>query len=157
MVKTQQATFGMGCFWQPDLLFSKLPGVLSVKVGYMGGDEKKFPKPSYEQVCSDETGYVEVVHIEFTGKYDSILDTFWNNHNPTTLNRQGPDIGNQYKSVIFYYDMEQKKLAESSMKKAQKKWDKPIVTEIRKSSTFFPAEEYHQKYLEKRGMTRCHF
>jgi len=165
-MKTQKATFGMGCFWGPELIFSKLKGVVSASVGYMGGDEKEYPNPSYKQVCSHRTGYVEIVHIEFDSNktsYRSLLDVFWKRHNPTTPNRQGFNIGNQYRSVIFYHTIQQKKEAEKSKKEAQKELtpkktlfgSKKIVTEITKAKTFFKAEEYHQKYLEKRGKKTC--
>ena len=149
----------MGCFWQPDVVFSKFPGVLKTTVGYMGGDEKKFPNPTYEQVCTNKTGYAEVIQIEFDEKKISnsgLLKIFWNNHNPTTLNRQGNDVGSQYRSAIFYHDGKQKDEAEKSKKEIQKNFSKPIVTEITKAGKFFPAEDYHQKYLEKRGLESCH-
>ncbi|HLC32433.1 MAG TPA: peptide-methionine (S)-S-oxide reductase MsrA [Candidatus Nanoarchaeia archaeon] len=154
----QQATFGAGCFWGVEETFRKLTGVLTTAVGYMGGKTKN---PTYEQVCSDKTGHVEVVQIEYEDeqvKYEQLLDVFFANHNPTTLNRQGPDEGSQYRSVIFYYTPEQKKIAEESKKKLEKngKWKSPIVTEIVPASTFYRAEEYHQKYLQKRGAKSCH-
>lgn len=153
------ATFAMGCFWQPDLLFSKIPGVIKTEVGYIGGDEKEYPKPTYEQVCTGETGYAEAVQITFNNKkttYEKLLQVFWDNHNPTTMNRQGPDFGEQYRSAIFYHSPAQKKAAELTKKKKQKTLEKEIVTEITKAGTFFPAEDYHQKYLEKRGLESCH-
>lgn len=156
------ASFGMGCFWQPDLIFSKMlnVGIVKVEVGYMGGDEKRFPKPTYEQVCSGRSGYAEIVHVTFDDKktgYGELLNIFWKNHNPTTINRQGPDIGSQYRSVIFYYNKEQEKKAKETKKKMQKSLgDGKIVTEIVKAGKFFSAEEYHQKYLEKHGMQSCH-
>lgn len=156
--KTEVATFGMGCFWKPDLLFSKLDYVKEAEVGYMGGDEEKFPNPTYEQVCFRDTGYAEVVNIEFEGglaAYKKLLTLFWKNHNPTTKNRQGPDVGTQYRSVIFYHNLKQKKAAIESREKMQKKFTEQIVTEIAPAKTFFKAEEYHQKYLEKRGMQTC--
>ena len=160
MTKTETAIFGMGCFWKPELLFSEIEGILSTKVGYIGGDEEKYPNPTYEQVCSNETGYIESILIEFNPKiisYEEILEIFWKNHNPTTANRQGPDIGTQYKSAIFYNSPNQKKIAEKSKEEIQKKYeDKKVVTEIRKAETFFPAEDYHQKYLEKSGLKSCH-
>ena len=154
----QQATFGAGCFWGVEETFRKLTGVLTTAVGYMGGKTKN---PTYEQVCSDKTGHVEVVQIEYEDeqvKYEQLLDVFFANHNPTTLNRQGPDEGSQYRSVIFYYTPEQKKIAEESKKKLEKngKWKSPIVTEIVPASTFYRAEEYHQKHLQKRGAKSCH-
>lgn len=155
----EKATFAMGCFWQPDILFSKARGVKKAVVGYIGGNEKKFPAPTYEQVCNLETGYAEAVEIEFNPKqtsYEELLSLFWRNHNPTTLNRQGPDVGSQYRSEIFYHSEEQRKEAEKSKKEFQKTLSKPIVTAISKAGKFFPAEEYHQKYLEKRGLESCH-
>ncbi len=154
----ESATFAMGCFWSPDLLFSKVPGVAKVEVGYIGGDEKKYPSPTYEQVCSNKTGYAEAVQVTFNPKkldYNALLDLFWTNHNPTTMNRQGFDIGSQYRSAIFFHSAAQKKLAEASKKKYQKKFERKIATQITKAKTFFPAEDYHQKYLEKRGKTSC--
>lgn len=154
-----KATFAMGCFWQPDVLFAKLPGVVKTTVGYIGGDEKKFPRPTYEQVCTGRTGYAEAIQIEFDEKkvsYEELLKIFWSNHNPTTLNQQGPDVGEQYRSAVFYHDAKQRALAEKMKAVAQKKWNKPIVTEIIKAATFFPAEDYHQKYLQKRGLESCH-
>ena len=157
-MKKQVAIFAMGCFWSPDLLFSKVPGVISVEVGYTGGDEKKYPNPTYEQVCSNRSGYTEAIRVEFDSDkldYNALLDLFFQNHNPTTKNRQGLDIGSQYRSEIFYTTEEQKKKAQEAKKKYQKDWEKPIVTEITSAKTFFPAEEYHQKYLEKRGKNSC--
>lgn len=156
---TQLATFALGCFWQPEVLFNKVKGVIKTQVGYIGGDEKKYPNPTYEQVCTDKTGYAEAIEIEFDSKqvtYQELLDLFWHNHNPTTLNKQGPDIGSQYRSEIFYHSLNQKKQAEVSKAKLQKTLVRPIVTKITQSSKFFPAEEYHQKYLEKRGLESCH-
>lgn len=157
-MKKEVATFAMGCFWSPDLLFSKVSGVLKTEVGYIGGDEKKFPNPTYEQVCTNKTGYAEAVQVTFDSEkidYDKLLDLFWQNHNPTTLNRQGADVGTQYRSAIFYHSASQKKKAIESREKYQKKFSKPIVTEIVSAGKFFPAEDYHQKYLEKRGMESC--
>ena len=166
MKKIEKATFAMGCFWKPQLLFDKIKGVVKTEVGYMGGDEKEYSNPSYKQVCSDKTGYAEVLQIEFNPKevsYKNLLDIFWGNHNPTSLNRQGLDFGTQYRSAIFYYNDKQKKLAEKSKIERQKKLNskrtlfgfKKIVTQIVKSGTFFRAEEYHQKYLEKNRRAVC--
>ncbi len=160
-MREEKACFGAGCFWGVELLFSKTEGVLSAKSGYMGGDEGKYPNPSYEQVCSDETGYAEVVEVKFDSdkiKYKDLVKIFFENHNPTTLNRQGPDYGSQYRSVIFYYDNSQKEIAEKIKADYQKMIGKErtIVTQISKAGTFFEAEEYHQKYLEKKGITSCH-
>ncbi|MEM0466250.1 MAG: bifunctional methionine sulfoxide reductase B/A protein [Candidatus Thermoplasmatota archaeon] len=155
--KTEQATFGAGCFWHVEETFRKIPGVLKTTVGYMGGS---LQNPTYEDVCTDRTGHAEVVHLEFDPtviSYEQLLDVFWSIHDPTTKNRQGPDTGTQYRSVIFYHTSEQKKIAEQSLQKIEqaKKYARPIVTEITAASTFYPAEEYHQKYLMKRGLSRC--
>ena len=155
-LKTQEAMFAMGCFWNPDILFSKLKGVKEVKVGNSGG---KIKNPTYEQVCSGVTEHAEVVKIWFNGtkiSYKELLDIFWKSHNPTTLNSQGPDFGTQYRSAIFYFDDKQKKEALFSLKKAQKEWKNKIVTEILPAKEFYEAEDYHQKYLEKHGSESCH-
>ena len=144
--------FGAGCFWGVEYNFSKLEGVVEVVSGYSGG---KTSNPTYEQVCSNSTEHAEVVLIEFDESiisYEALLDSFWKKHNPTTLNRQGPDIGNQYRSAIFYYDNEQRNLAQKSLDKLQQKLDRKIVTEITKADTFWKAEEYHQKYFEKHNI-----
>ena len=146
----QKATFAMGCFWKPDEIFSKTKGVSKVIVGYTIC--KKDGKVTYEQVCSGETGCAESVTMEFDPKiisYHKLLDVFWENHNPTTKNRQGVDVGSQYRSAIMYNNEEQKKIAIASKEKWQKKFDSPIVTEIVSASEFHKAEEYHQKYYEK--------
>ena len=160
-MKEETACFGAGCFWGVELLFSKTKGVISTKAGYMGGDEKKYPNPNYEEVCTDETGYAEVVEIKYDSDkigYEDLLKIFFENHNPTILNRQGPDLGTQYRSVVFFYDSEQEKLAEKIKKEYQKMIgnEKVIVTQIIRASKFYPAEEYHQKYLEKKGIESCH-
>ncbi|MFC7442244.1 peptide-methionine (S)-S-oxide reductase MsrA [Laceyella putida] len=152
------ATFGAGCFWGVEETFRKLPGVLNTVVGYMGGTKEN---PTYEEVCTDKTGHAEVVQVEFDPaeiRYEELLDVFWNNHNPTTLNRQGPDVGTQYRSVIFYHDEEQKRIAEASKQQMDQsgRWKNPIVTQVEPASTFWRAEEYHQRYLQKRGMDSCH-
>jgi peptide-methionine (S)-S-oxide reductase len=154
---TEQAMFGAGCFWGVEETFRNLQGVTSTAVGYAGGTTEN---PSYEDVCSDETGHAEVVHLEFDPSqisYDQLLDVFWSNHNPTTLNRQGPDVGTQYRSVIFYYSLEQKAAAEASKQKlaASGKFNRPIVTQIEPAPNFWRAEEYHQRYLAKRGQSHC--
>lgn len=157
--KKEIATFAMGCFWNPQLIFSETPGVKKVTVGYTGGDQKRYPHPTYKQVCSDKTGFAEAVEIEYDSKkitYKKLLEIFWKNHNPTQINRQGFDFGTQYRSTIFYHTSKQKEEAESSKKALQKKLDKPIVTQIIKAKTFFKAEDYHQDYLKKRGMKSCH-
>lgn len=150
-----KATFGAGCFWHVEDLLSKTNGVKSTAVGYSGG---QLPNPSYEEVCTDKTGHAEVVEVEYDPKeisFEDLLDVFWNNHNPTTLNRQGPDVGIQYRSAIFYHNDEQKEVAEKSKEELEKsgKFDKPIVTQIVPASTFYKAEEYHQKYFKKHGFS----
>jgi len=154
----EKATFGAGCFWGVESEFQKLRDITKTTVGYMGGN---FENPTYEDVCTDKTGHVEVVQIEYDPlkiNYEKLLDVFWNVHDPTQKNRQGPDVGTQYKSVIFYHNEKQKKLAEESKKKLEKskKYNKPIATEIIQAKTFYPAEEYHQSYFKKHGMTGCH-
>jgi peptide-methionine (S)-S-oxide reductase len=152
---TEKATFGAGCFWGVEETFRKLKGVTSTAVGYAGGTKEK---PTYEDVCSDETGHAEVVQVEFDPsqiRYDELLDVFWSNHNPTTLNRQGPDIGTQYRSVIFYHSPEQKTAAEESKIRMCSHFNRPIVTQIEPARKFWRAEEYHQRYLEKRGQSHC--
>lgn len=148
-------TFGAGCFWHVEEDFRKVKGVIKTTVGYMGG---KFKNPTYENVCSDNTGHAEVCQVEFDPKiisYERLLNIFWKMHNPTQLNRQGFDIGNQYRSVIFYYNEKQKKLALKSKEKEQKKYDLEIVTKIVPAMTFYKAEGYHQKYLMKRNLKIC--
>ena len=148
----KKAMFGAGCFWGVEYNFSKLDGVSEVVSGYSGG---KTSNPTYEQVCSNSTEHAEVVMIDYDEtviSYEDLLDSFWKKHDPTTLNRQGLDIGNQYRSAIFYYDEEQKELAQKSLDEFQKKLNKKIVTEITKADTFWKAEEYHQKYFEKHNI-----
>jgi peptide-methionine (S)-S-oxide reductase len=152
------ATFGAGCFWGVEEIFRRVPGVIDTAVGYMGGTTEN---PTYEEVCTDKTGHAEVVQVEYNPEqvsYEELLDVFWNNHNPTTLNRQGPDVGTQYRSVIFYHTEEQRRLAEKSKEELDKsgRWKDPIVTEIAPANTFWRAEEYHQRYLQKRGLDSCH-
>ncbi len=156
--KTQLATFGAGCFWGVELVFRKIKGVVSTAVGYSGGKTKN---PGYNEVCSDTTGHAEVVQLEYDPKqvsYDKLLDVFWNNHNPTQVNRQGPDFGSQYRSVIFYHDEKQKQEAIKSKQKLEQsgKFKKKIATEIVLFKEFYKAEEYHQQYLEKKGLFGCH-
>jgi peptide-methionine (S)-S-oxide reductase len=151
------ASFAAGCFWGVEQTFSKIPGVLKTSVGYTGGT---LAYPSYEQVCSGNTRHAEAIQIEFDPKivsYEQLLAVFWEVHNPTTLNRQGPDIGSQYRSAIFYHNEQQKYIAENSKKEEQNsgKRPHPIVTEISPASIFYPAEEYHQKYYEKQGGGYC--
>ena len=149
----EQTTFAAGCFWGVETAYQSVPGVLSTAVGFMGGD---FENPTYEDVCIKNTNHAEVVHIEYDPdqvSYEQLLNIFWKTHNPTTLNRQGPDLGTQYRSAIFYHNDKQKQIALRS-KKEQNSTDRfkgKIVTEITKASDFYRAEEYHQKYLKKQG------
>ncbi len=153
-----KATFGAGCFWGVEEDFRKVPGVTATAVGYSGGT---LANPTYEDVCSDRTGHAEVVQVEYDPaktSYDSLLDVFWNGHNPTQLNRQGPDVGTQYRSVIFFHTPEQEAAARASRERLAKsgKFARPIVTEISPAQPFWRAEEYHQRYFEKRGGGSCH-
>jgi peptide-methionine (S)-S-oxide reductase len=152
---TEKATFGAGCFWGVEEAFRTMKGVVKTRVGYTGGNLKE---PSYEDVCTDKTGHAEAVQLEFEPKqvsYEQLLDKFWSIHDPTQMNRQGPDIGTQYRSVIFYHNEMQKKQALKSKEKEQEKCSKKIVTAIEPASEFYEAEEYHQKYLMKKGAKTC--
>ncbi len=154
---TEKAMFGAGCFWGVEATFRNIKGVSEAFVGYAGG---RTENPTYEDVCGDETGHAEVVEVEFDPSvvsYQQLLDVFWANHDPTTLNRQGPDVGDQYRSVIFYYTPEQKTAAEASKAAMDKsgKFRRPIVTLIEPAPKFYRGEEYHQRYLEKRGLAHC--
>ena len=154
---TEKATFGAGCFWGVESTFRSIEGVTDAAVGYAGGTKEN---PTYEDVCTDETGHAEVVQVEFDPavvSYEKLLEVFWASHNPTTLNRQGPDIGTQYRSVIFYHSPEQRVVAEASKTALDKsgKFRSPIVTKIEPAPKFYRAEEYHQRYLEKRGQSHC--
>ena len=154
---TEPATFAAGCFWGVEAAFRRTKGVKSILVGYTGG---KTPNPTYEQVCTDQTGHAEAVRVEFDPaevSYDQLLDLFWSIHDPTTLNRQGWDVGTQYRSAIFFYDAAQEAAARASKERLEKagKFRRPIVTEIVPAGEFYPAEEYHQQYFEKRGVTSC--
>jgi len=147
-----KATFGAGCFWGVQKEFDKIKGVISTTVGYMGGTTKN---PSYEDVCTNKTGHVEVLDLIFDPEiisFEKLIEIFFNIHNPTTKDRQGPDIGTQYKSIIFYHNDKQKKTAEDFIKKLDKsgKYKRKIVTEIKPADVFYKAEEYHQKYFEKK-------
>jgi len=149
-----KATFAAGCFWHVEALFRKVNGVTSATVGYTGG---KFENPSYENVCSDKTGHAEAIQIEFDPSlvsYEDLLNVFWDNHDPTALNRQGPDIGTQYRSAIFFQNQEQEKIAKTSKEKLQNsnRFNKDIVTQIVPATTFYVAEEYHQRYFEKNNL-----
>ena len=154
---TKKATFGAGCFWSVEAAFRAVPGVTATAVGYAGGHTEN---PTYRQVCSHRSGHAEVVEVDFDPErvsYDQLLAVFWANHNPTTRNRQGLDIGDQYRSVIFVHDDEQKAAALASRDALEQsgKWRKPIVTEIEPAPRFWRAEEYHQQYLERRGRASC--
>ena len=153
---TEKATFGAGCFWGVEAAFRRLDGVTATAVGYAGGGTDN---PTYEQVCSHTTGHAEVVEVTYDPEklpYEALLAVFWADHDPTQLNRQGPDIGDQYRSVIFVHDAEQRAAAEASRAHVQERLSKPVVTLIEDAPTFWPAEDYHQQYLEKRGMASCH-
>lgn len=156
-VKTEKALFAVGCFWGVEDKFMGLNGVLKTTAGYIGGRTKN---PTYEQVCLNQTGHAECVSVVFDPSiisYTQLLGVFWNTHDPTQLNRQGPDIGSQYRSAIFYYNDEQKKFAEKSKNELEKsgKYANPIVTEIVPASPFYKAEKYHQRYLKKHGLSAC--
>ena len=154
--KYEKATFAAGCFWGVEAAFRQIKGVISTRVGYIGG---KMDNPSYEDVCTDETGHAEAVEVTYDPKkvsYEDLMKVFWQNHNPTQLNRQGPDVGTQYRSGIFYHNEKQKQSALKSLEQEQKKYKNKIVTEILKAGKFHQAEDYHQQYLEKRGLSTCH-
>lgn len=147
-----KATFGMGCFWCSEDVFMKVKGVKSTAVGYMGG---RLDNPTYEQVCTDRTGHAEVVQVEYdpqTVSYDELLMTFFANHDPTTMNRQGPDVGAQYRSAVFYHSPEQEAGAKSMIERLQPRVSRKIVTEVTAASAFWKAEDYHQKYYVKCGL-----
>ena len=152
----KKATFAAGCFWHVEEIFSKTSGVKSTQVGYTGGD---LENPTYEQVCTDRTGHAEAIQVEYEPEeisYKTLLKVFFENHNPTTPNRQGPDVGIQYRSAIFYHDSEQEELAKEVKEKlnpiAKERFGNDIVTEIKSAVHFYRAEEYHQKYFEKNGL-----
>jgi peptide-methionine (S)-S-oxide reductase len=152
---TEKATFGAGCFWGVEVDFRNTPGVKDTAVGYMGGD---VANPTYEQVCTDRTGHPEVFQVEFDPaevSYETLLRTFWDAHNPTQLNRQGPDVGRQYRSVVFFHSPEQQEKALASKAQEQARYTTPVVTEIEPAKEFWRAEEYHQQYLLKRGRATC--
>lgn len=152
------ATFAAGCFWGVEAAFSKVKGVTGTTVGYTGG---RTPNPTYEQVCTGMTGHAEAVRVEFdpaTVSYEKLLEVFWSIHDPTTKDRQGPDVGSQYRSAIFCHDAAQKAAAEASkrvLEASRRHGDRPIVTEVTLASEFYQAEGYHQKYYEKHGLVRC--
>ncbi|MDP9343865.1 MAG: peptide-methionine (S)-S-oxide reductase MsrA [Actinomycetota bacterium] len=151
----EKATFAAGCFWQVEAEFRNTPGVTRTTVGYTGGSVER---PTYQEVCTDRTGHAEAVEVEFDPavvSYEQLLDAFWSSHDPTQLNRQGPDVGTQYRSAIFTQSPEQEGSAAVSRERAQERYRKPIATEIVPATEFWPAEEYHQRYLEKRGLASC--
>ncbi|CAE7892525.1 msrA [Symbiodinium sp. KB8] len=151
------ATFAAGCFWGVELTFQRTAGVLATEVGYTGGKETA-KNPTYEQVCTGSTDHAEAVRIEFDAEkvtFAELLDVFFDNHDPTTLNAQGPDVGSQYRSAVFYHDEEQKEAAEAAIKKWSGSFSKPIVTQVLPATTWYAAEDYHQKYLEKKGHDAC--
>ena len=157
-IDEKKATFGAGCFWGVEAAYRQIPGVLSTTVGYVGGT---LDKPTYKDVCSGRTGHAEVVEVAYDPAritYDDLLTVFWENHDPTTLNRQGPDVGAQYRSAIFYHDEAQKAAAVASKEERDRsgRHPRPIVTEITPATQFYEAEDYHQQYLEKRGLSSCH-
>jgi peptide-methionine (S)-S-oxide reductase len=157
-IMQEVATFGAGCFWGVEAAFRRTPGVVDTAVGYSGGH---LDKPTYKDVCTDETGHAEVVQVTFDPQklsYSQLLDVFWKIHDPTQLNRQGPDFGKQYRTAIFFHSPEQEEIARKSKQalEASGKFHRPIATEISPAKTFWRAEEYHQRYLEKRGAESCH-
>ena len=151
----KKAAFGAGCFWGVEAAFRRLDGVGATRVGYAGG---KVENPTYQQVCSDATGHAEVVEVTYDDEkvpYEQLLAVFWAEHDPTQLNRQGPDIGSQYRSVVFVHDPEQRAAAEASRASVQERLTRPVVTQIEDAPPFWEAEDYHQRYLEKRGLASC--
>jgi peptide-methionine (S)-S-oxide reductase len=154
---SEVATFGAGCFWGVEASFRRVPGVIDAVVGYSGGNTQN---PTYKDVCTDETGHAEVVQVTFDPakvSYEQLLETFWNIHDPTQVNRQGPDFGTQYRTAIFFHSPEQERIAKKSREATSAKFKRPIATEITPAGPFYRAEEYHQRYLEKRGAQSCHF
>jgi peptide-methionine (S)-S-oxide reductase len=157
-IRTEIATFAAGCFWGVEATFRQIKGVKATAVGYTGGH---MDQPTYKDVCTDTTGHAEAVQVEYDPtpvSYQQLLDVFWKNHDPTTPNRQGPDHGTQYRSVIFYHSPEQKASAEASKQELDKsgKFRRPIVTEVVPATAFWKAEDYHQQYLENRGLSSCY-
>ena len=155
--KVNLATFGAGCFWGVEVRFREIAGVIDAAVGYAGGSMQN---PDYRSVCSGNTGHAEVVQIQYDPavvSYEELLSEFWSLHNPTTLNRQGPDLGTQYRSVIFYHDDEQQLAAERSKVELDNsdRWPSPVVTSIEAAPAFYRAEDYHQQYLARRGLNSC--
>ena len=150
-----KATFAAGCFWHVEHAFRQVPGVTAVVSGYTGGHAAR---PSYEAVCTGATGHAEAVQVAYDERrvsYEALLDTFWKIHDPTTVNRQGPDVGSQYRSVIFYHGPAQQALARASKRRQMKYHARPIVTAILEAKRFYPAEKYHQRYLERHGLVAC--
>lgn len=153
---SERATFGAGCFWGVEAAFRQLPGVSSTRVGYTGGSTQN---PTYEDVCSDRTGHAEAVEVTYDPEqvsYDQLLDLFWGKHDPTQLNRQGYDVGSQYRSAIFFHSAQQQELALSSKAEVQSRTAGRVVTEVVEAGEFYEAEDYHQQYLEKGGRATCH-
>jgi peptide-methionine (S)-S-oxide reductase len=153
-----KATFAAGCFWGVEAVFRQLPGATATRVGYIGGNTVN---PTYKEVCTDTTGHAEAVEVDYDPaklSYGKLLDVFWENHDPTQLNRQGPDFGKQYRTAIFFHSPEQEAEAQASKENLAKsgRFRKPIVTQIVPAATFYEAEDYHQQYLEKRGLASCH-
>lgn len=157
-MRLDKATFAAGCFWHVEATFRKVKGVVSTRVGYTGG---RLENPTYKIVCSDRTGHAEAIEVDYDStvvSYDDLLSVFWDMHDPTSVNRQGPDVGSQYRSVIFYHSPDQKAAAIASKEKLQgtdRYRQQKIVTEIIPATTFYPAEDYHQMYFEKRGLVSC--
>jgi peptide-methionine (S)-S-oxide reductase len=152
---TEKATFGAGCFWGVEIAFRNVPGVVDTAVGYEGGT---LESPSYEDVCTDRTGHAEVVEVDYDPdevSYDELLATFWDVHDPTQLNRQGPDVGTQYRSAIFFHTPEQEEKALAARARVQAELGRPVATEVVPAQTFWRAEDYHQQYLVKRGVASC--
>jgi peptide-methionine (S)-S-oxide reductase len=152
----EKATFAAGCFWGVEATFRSIPGVISTRAGYTGGALKN---PAYKDVCTDRTGHAEAVEVTYDParvSYEDLLKVFWQNHDPTTLNRQGPDVGTQYRSAVFYHSPAQEAAARASKDQVQKSSRRPIVTQIVPAAEFWQAEDYHQQYLEKRGLAHCH-
>lgn len=152
-----KATFAAGCFWGVEAAFRQIDGVTATTVGYSGGNTTN---PTYKEVCTDTTGHAEIVQVEYNPdrvSYETLLDFFWSNHDPTQLNRQGPDVGTQYRSAIYYHDDEQKAAAAASKERLESsgRYGRPVVTEITEAQEFYPAEDYHQQYLENRGLASC--
>ena len=151
----QTATFAAGCFWGVEADFRDINGVLDTEVGYLGGTTQS---PTYREVCTDRTGHAEAVQVTFDADvvgYDTLVDAFWSLHDPTQVNRQGPDVGSQYRSAIFYSDEAQHAAAEAGKARAQARFNRPIATQIVPQQSFFRAEDYHQRYLEKQGLRSC--